>query len=234
MTLNFRLAGASALLAAVSMAVTPAAAAEHSSGAAHVSAPVFAVWDSGSVNADQYRRYHRRDRGIDAGDVLAGVLIIGGIAAVASAASNASRNRDYRNRDYPYRGGDYRDRPYQYRPYRGDSRYADSRGIDRAVDMCVQAVERNVRVQSVDSVDRLGEGWRVAGSIYNGDGFTCRIGNGGQVEDVDYGARAWDGADAGPGQDRQWGSDVYEQARRSQDAQPAYPGGPAGDSDYEN
>ena len=32
-------------------------------------------------------QYRERDRGIDAGDVIAGALIIGGIAAVASAAA---------------------------------------------------------------------------------------------------------------------------------------------------
>ena len=65
-----------------------------------------------AVTAHGWRGYRHRDR-VDAGDVLAGVLIIGGIAAIASAASNSSRNRDYRDdryrNDYRYRSSD--DRP---------------------------------------------------------------------------------------------------------------------------
>ena len=229
MSLVSRIAGAGALLAAASMAVTPAAAAELPLETARTAIPAAAAWDGEAQNADnhRYRRY-RRDRGIDAGDVIAGVVILGGIAAIASAASRNSRDRDYR-RDEPYR-----DRPYQYRPYRGDSRSIDSRGIDRAVDQCVRAVERDVRIESVDSVDRLGDGWRVEGSIYNGEGFSCRIGNDGRVEDIDYGARrAWDGAGSAPGAgvDRQWDDDRYAEARRDRDAgaAPAYPGGPVDD-----
>ena len=229
MPLTSRIAGAAALLAAASMAVTPAAAAELPLGTAETAYPAAGAWDGDSQNAEnhRYRRY-RRDRGIDAGDVIAGVVILGGIAAIASAASRNNRDRDYR-RDYPYRDGSYRDRPYQYRPYRGDSRYLDSRGIDRAVDMCVRAVERDVRIQSVDSVDRLTDGWRVEGSIYNGEGFSCRIGNDGRIEGIDYGQRAWDGASApGAAEDRQWDDEAYAEARRDRDdgAAPAYPGGP--------
>lgn len=75
-----------------------------------------------------------RDGGIDAGEVIAGALVIGGIAAVAAAASDNDRDRwDYRDRRYDSRYD--RDR-YGYR-YRG-------RGMDprAAVDQCVRAVER--------------------------------------------------------------------------------------------
>jgi hypothetical protein len=62
-----------------------------------------------------------RDRGhddhIDAGDVIAGALIIGGIAAVAGAVNNDrggynDRDRNYRDDDYR-NGGDYRDGGYR-------------------------------------------------------------------------------------------------------------------------
>lgn len=238
MTLTFRSAGASALLAAASMATAPATAAELPLGGPRANFPVQAAWDSEAQDAANHRHYrYRRHRGVDAGDVIGGLLVIGGIAAIASAASNSAREADYRYRDrnYPYRGGDYRDRPYQYRPYRGDSRFTDSRGIDRAVDMCVRAVERDVRVESVDSVDRQAGGWRVEGSIYNGEGFTCRIGNDGRIDGIDYGARRWDGAEAGSAGDRQWSAEDYAAARRSQGAQPAYPGGPVdGDFSYDD
>lgn len=230
MTFYTRFAGASALLAAISMAV-PAGAADLAHGLPGVAVATPGAWDGDAVDAGQYRRYYRRDRGIDAGDVIAGVVILGGIAAIASAAARSSRDRDYRDRDYryrdrDYRGGDYRDRPYQYRPYRGDSRAMDSRGINNAIDLCVRAVERDARIQSVDSVDRLTSGWRVEGSIYNGEGFTCRIGTDGRVEDIDYGTRRWNGA---VGQDTQWDDEAYRQAWRDQasrQAQPAYPGAP--------
>lgn len=241
MGLYSRLAGASALIAATAMAATPVSAVELPTGPAHAAVPAIGAWDGGTVNADQYRRY-RRHHGLDAGDVIAGVVILGGIAAIASAASNSSRNRDYRDRDYRYRSDyPYRDRPYQYRPYRGDSRTMDSNGINRAIDMCVREVERDRRIESVDSVDRLTSGWRVEGAVSGGEGFTCLIGNDGRIDDIDYGQRRWNGAygETGAGVDRQWDDDAYAQARREQDAQagqqPAYPGGPVdGDDDYDS
>lgn len=228
MSLTSRIAGAAALLATASMAAAPVAAADLPLETARTAVPAAAGWDADGQNADnhRYRRY-RRDRGIDAGDVIAGVVLLGGIAAIASAASRNSRDRDYRREPY-------RDRPYQYRPYRGDSRYIDARGIDRAVETCVREIERDVRIGSVDSVDRLTGGWRVEGSIYNGENFSCRVGQDGRVEAIDYGPRgAWDGASSAPGagEDRQWDDDRYAEAWRAREtgAVPAYPGGPAED-----
>lgn len=63
-------------------------------------------------------RHYHRDRGIDGGDVLAGILLIGGIAAIASAASKSGRDRDAR--DYRYEDGRYE-----------DGRYPDTRHDDR-------------------------------------------------------------------------------------------------------
>jgi hypothetical protein len=208
MTLFSRLAGASALVAAASMVAMPAAAAEFPVVRHGPAVPAIGAWSGDSVNADQYRRWRRHDR-VDAGDVIVGVAILGGIAAIASAASRNNRDRDYRYRErYPYPSGDYRDRPYRYRPYRGDSRAIDSSGINRAIDMCVREVERDRRIESVDSVDRLSDGWRVEGAVSGGDGFTCRIGNDGRVDDVDYGQRSWNGSYVEPGADRQWDDDA--------------------------
>ncbi len=230
-----------ALAAVLSMTATPAAAVELPVGNPHSSLPEAgeAVPDDGSADRHRYRRY-RRNR-VDAGDVLAGVLIIGGIAAIASAATKEKRARD----DYRYRDRDYRYRNGEYRPYRGDSRYDAASGIDNAVNMCVREIERDVRIDTVDSVDRTGEGWHIAGSLYNGDGFTCRIGNDGRIQAVDYGRRGvtYDGSS----QDNQWDDDRYRAARADvgyagpdgaapgaedyEYAQPAYPGGPI-DGDY--
>ncbi|HEX5691315.1 MAG TPA: hypothetical protein VFX76_14975 [Roseiflexaceae bacterium] len=117
------------LLAALSMAATPLAAADFAAPApaSSTAIPKFAVFDVNSLKAERHRYWRHRDR-IDAGDVLAGVLIIGGIAAIANAAAKSERNERYRERDYRY------DR--EVRPdYRGDGdrrRSDGARGIDRA------------------------------------------------------------------------------------------------------
>ncbi len=233
-----RLAAFASLAAALSMAATPAAAADLPT-AAPVSQPELmtpGVFDADSINVQNHRWYrYRRHNHVDAGDVIAGVLVLGTIAAIASSASRSERQRreDYRDRDY--RRDDYRDRPYDYRERRGDSRYDSGRGIDNAVNMCLSRIERDVRVDQVDSVDRNGEGWRVTGTLYNGERFTCRIGEDGRLDDVDYGG----GFSASAAEDTQLSDDRYAAAwnnvARSEDGsaqdapqetQPAYPGGP--------
>ena len=237
-----RFAALPATFASLALVATPVAAAEFPD--AGVPAPAIStahgVWSIDGETYDRHRRYrHRRDRGISAGDVLAGVLIIGGIAAVASAASNADRNdREVRNRRY--RGADY-----PYRERRGDSRYAASdSGLDRAVSMCVREIERDVRIETVDNVSRTGAGWSVSGRLYDGSGFTCRIDNNGRIDAVDYGTGSGGYSDV---DDRQYGDDRYRSAWAEIDAErgedpvprapaptyreraeqmPAYPGGP--------
>lgn len=241
-----RLAACAGMAAALSMAVSPAAAAETPASVANVhsahAAP--AVFDAEALNATHHRwryRGHRYRHRVDAGDVLAGVLIIGGIAAIASAASKSERDRRYRERDVRYRDTRDSDR------YRRDSRRSSSgRGIDGAVDMCLAEIERDVRVDSVDSVDRSGEGWRVSGTIFNGDRFTCVIGADGRIDTVDYGGGF---ASVAPATGRQHSDARYraawatldrdglpEPGNASEAAQdepdesaeplPAYPGGP--------
>ncbi len=211
----FRFASASALVAAASMAVAPLAAAEFPRLPTQVAD---SVMSTNGVNAADHR-WHRRDR-VDGGDVVAGVLVIGAIAAIASAASKSNRDGEYR---YPQRYP-APDRPYDYRSVPRDSGYNDSRGLDRAVDMCAREVERNGRIDTVDGVDRNGDGWRVTGRLANGSPFSCSIGNDGRIGTVDYGNR-------GALDDRQWDDDRYAAARQSQDGlgTPAYPGGPVGD-----
>ena len=222
-----RFAAFSACIAALSMAATPLAAADlpiaAPSGASTV--PHFAVFDADSLKAEGHRRWRYRDR-IDAGDVLAGVLIIGGIAAIANAAAKSDRNERYRERDERY------DRP-DYRESRDSRRSDGARGIDRAVEICVAEIERDVRIDTVDRVDRDGEGWRVAGTIFNGDRFTCEIGADGRIERVDYGGSF---ASAVVPAGNQHSDERYRAAWAEVDGkpatapsgapQPAYPGGP--------
>ena len=88
MTLFSRLAGASALVAAASMVAMPAAGAEFPVVRHGPAGPAIGAWNGDSVNADQYRRWRRHDR-VDAGDVIAGVVILGGIAAIRAPSTPA-------------------------------------------------------------------------------------------------------------------------------------------------
>ena len=228
-----------AAAATASLAATPVAAADLPVSPSR-SAVAVDHYDADAQNADRYRGYryrgYRHRNRVDAGDVIAGVAVIGAIAAIASAA-NKNRDRDrYRDRRYPA----------SYPSYDRTS------GLDRAVDQCVREIERDARVGDVDGVDRTGSGWRVTGSLYNGDGFTCSIGNDGRIDGIDYGQRGFSGAGYGTEptysgeDDRQWDDAAYTQARANagyaepaasptpdSQSQPAYPGGPvAGEYEY--
>lgn len=187
-----------ASLAAFTMLATPAFAAagpQHAARATSAAAlPHDAAanrgWGSNGWgnrwNGGWGRRHHD---GIDGGDVLAGVLVLGTIAAIASAASKNSRgNRDQdvrRSGDDSWRYGDER---------RDDSRPADmgrrsdmGRGVslDTAVDTCVADVERGTnRVDTVDNVNRQGDGWRVEGRTQGGASWNCSVDASGRVKGV--------------------------------------------------
>lgn len=214
-----RLSAALVSAAALSLAATPAAAVELSTASPTASRAAPAAWSDAGVTAERSRWRHRRHHndGIDAGDVIAGAVIIGGIAALAGAFDN---DRDEPRVDYRYPHPAYQ-----------------SGGLDRAVDMCVAEIERDVRVGSVDAVDRDAGGWRVSGSLYDGDGFTCRIGNDGRISDIDYGSGGVSYSTEVGG--NQWSDEAYAAAWDRVDGpapapmQPAYPGGPLPGEDYE-
>jgi hypothetical protein len=137
---------------------------------------------------------HRHHDRVDAGDIFAGILIIGGIAAIASAASKADRDRRARTSE---RDRDYRD-DREARQDRGDTRYGrddrpswqEGRGIDNAVNQCVGEVERSARVDSVENVGRDGDGWRVEGRVAGGRSFACAIGTDGRIRSTTIDGRA--------------------------------------------
>jgi len=151
----------------------------------------------------QYRDRDRDRGGIGVGDIIAGALIIGGIAAVAS----AGRNRGYDGRVYEGRG---------YGGY-GYNRAGDPR---QAVEQCVYAAERNAsrysyggraKVTDIRSVNNKRDGYKVKGRIavnsrsnnwqrgwgndyrgynnnyrgYDSGKFTCDV-RYGRVVDLDY------------------------------------------------
>lgn len=116
------------------------------------------------------RHYNRGGDGIDAGDVIAGALIIGGIAAVASAASNNDRydDRRYNDRyDDRYNNGRYHDR-YDNNDY---GYYRNGYGSRTAVEQCVQAAQRDAgrygraRITDVTSINRIRGGYEVKGRL---------------------------------------------------------------------
>ena len=111
------------------------------------------------AQAGRYDRHY--DNGISAGDVIAGALIIGGIAAVVSA---ASKGRDNHYDDRGRRGDYYRgDRDYGYSDQRYSSRYA--------VDQCVRAAQREAnrygraRVTDVTRIEQVRGGYEIRGRL---------------------------------------------------------------------
>ncbi len=259
MTRFARLAAAPAMLAALSLTVAPAMATELPASSSRGAIAAELAWDAAEGQTyEQYRTYrhdrrydrhydrrHGRNR-VDAGDILAGVLILGGIAAVASAATRGNeRDRRYPDNRYP----DARYPDNRYPAQNSTYRSADVGGIDRAVSMCVESIERDTRVESVDSVDRNASGWRVTGRLYDGAGFSCSIGADGRIDAIDlstgatgygedrYGVRDDDFYAASPADDRQYDDARYRAAWANVDPQPAlpttadeplpaYPGGP--------
>lgn len=135
-------------------------------------------------------RHYRHDRGIDGGDVLAGILIIGGIAAIASAASKAKKDRQQQDqqRDYPD------DRYREERPnYGQDDRpeWREGSGIDMAVNRCIDEVNRGKeRVGEVDSVNRSADGWRITGTTTGKGNFSCTIDRDGRIRNVNVDGQA--------------------------------------------
>ena len=160
-----------------------------------VAAGAMALASATPAMADDHRH---RDRGIDAGDVIAGAVIIGGIAALAGAFDNDDR-RDRRYRDRRYRDRDYRD----YRGYNGNQGYRG--GAERAVQRCIRRAERQARrfggwnyanVTEIRDIDRTRYGFRIRGRMevqgqrgyqgrnYDRGRFTCYVerGNRPQIE----------------------------------------------------
>lgn len=204
-----------ALLAALSLSATPAAAAELPNIASEAPAQASATVSSyhGGWGWNRHHRYRHRNR-TTAGDVLAGVLILGTIAAVANAASKANRERDYR---YPVR--------YPY-PDRRDYRPSAPRGVEGAADLCLREIERDARVEDVTRVERNASGWLVTGEMAGGEGFTCSIGADGRIDRIEIGGRAKEPGDyeaRSAAEDDTYRSETVE---ADSEEQPAYPGGP--------
>lgn len=229
MALTFRALALAGAFAASTALCVPAAAANVPSAPA-LGAPSAAFdhsrFDPVSATADWrcrgygcgYHRGYRRNR-VDAGDVLIGAAIIGGIAAIVS-----SNNRRERERDVVIveRDRDFRDRDTRYDDRRDDRRAeprgSGASGLDNAVNQCLDRIERDVRVDTVENVTRTGAGWQVSGVLFNGSSFQCRIGNSGQIEGIDYGDGFAAVAPSEPYLGRaegQWSDERYADARQA-------------------
>lgn len=148
-----------------------------------------------------------RDRngdGIDAGDIIAGALIIGGIAAVAGSIGN--HNDRYRGSTYggPYYGND--NYGYDYNRY-GNSRSAVNQCVNAATQTANRYSYGRARVTDIRDIDRKRDGYRVKGTLvvnernsrgwnrdynyrnrgrdYDTGRFTCDV-RYGRVVDVDF------------------------------------------------
>jgi len=104
---------------------------------------------------DRHWGGHRHRDRVDAGDIIAGAIIIGGIAAIASGISKS--NKEKRDREWE------RDNSY------GGSAYDDRTD---AVDVCARAAEDEARrdsqravVRTIDSVSNEGARYRVGGVV---------------------------------------------------------------------
>ncbi len=139
-----------------------------------------------------------RDRdhdGISAGEVIAGAVVIGGLAAILASSNDDRYGYDgrYDSRYNNYRGDRYRDGRY-------NNRYGNSRA---AVNQCVRAAQNRASrygradVTEVTGVDRKRYGYKVKGRLvvqngYRGYGrnydkgkFSCVV-NQGRVQDIRF------------------------------------------------
>ena len=152
-----------------------------------------ATADAMAVSATPAMAKDGRNGGPSAGEVIAGVAIIGAIAAIAS---SGNKDRRYSNNDY--RGDRYQNDRYSNARYR----QIDQR---EAVNRCVRAAENGATnrgrasVTDIRDVDRTRNGYRIKGKIeveqnrgryqrnsYSDKGkFTCYI-EGNRVSDVQF------------------------------------------------
>lgn len=141
----------------------------------------------------QYRtdRHYDRGGGIDAGDIIAGVAIIGGIAAIASAIGNNDRDR-YDDRRYGTYGYGYGNQGYGERAAVDSCRYQAARygrGDVRITDVDRRG-SRSYRVRGVidnAGYDRGYDNRRYGYDRYGYDriGFECDARDDGRITDFD-------------------------------------------------
>ena len=139
--------------------------------------------------ADAQRYRDRNNDGISAGEVIAGALIIGGIAAIASA-SNRDRYRDnyYRSNGNPRRAIDKCVRVAENQARRAGYRYANVVDINRVRDTRRGwNITGRIEVDGARGYRDQRRGYDRRGYNRRGDSgrFSCEIRRG-RVVDIDY------------------------------------------------
>ncbi len=172
-----------------------------------IAAGAMAVSSASPAFADG--RDHRDRDGVSAGEIIAGALVIGGIAAVAASAGRGDRYDDYRygragyDRDYGW-GGSPRRAIEQcvYAAERTANRYSYGRADVTDIRQ-VKETRFGYEVKGRIAVNSMGRSWRASDGNYgrgwNGDyrgwnsglrgydsgSFKCRVERG-RVVDIDY------------------------------------------------
>lgn len=120
-------------------------------GAAQVRAPTTSTADEQSQHSARDRDRHRDDDGIDAGTVIAGAVVIAGLAAILAGGSRDRERRDI-----------YEDRIYRLR-------YGGAR---QAVENCVSVAEQralrygeNANATAILGIERERRGYDILGEI---------------------------------------------------------------------
>lgn len=139
---------------------------------------------------------HRGGGGIDAGSLLAGLLVGGAAVAIATSANrNSNTDRagtpDDEPAPYRYPGGPVAGEPGYGEPSddagpgdRGPAAVSQGR-FGEAVDACSAELERGgKRIASVDGVRRMGERYGVEGRLEDGPGYACSVDDAGQIRSV--------------------------------------------------
>ncbi|PNU01978.1 hypothetical protein [Novosphingobium guangzhouense] len=152
---------------------------------------------------------HYRGGGIDGGDLLAGLLVVGGVAAIASAVSkDRADSRDAEPAPYRYPGGPQADdhgdddagydpqpsdddrgmAPYPGGPVSGQDR-VDNAGMGGSIGMAVDACEAELeragnRVDAINGARRMGERYSVEGRLQDGRPFACSVDGEGHIRSV--------------------------------------------------
>lgn len=182
--------------------------------------------DAGVANGwdrDRYRyrhryRHGRYDDGFGIGDVITGIVLIGGAVAIANAISDNDDDRE-RYRDpypnhYPRNANTYPDD--RYVPDRAHDSQAEMQG---AIDRCISGVEREDRVASVDVASRVLNGWTIEGALRGGGLYRCEIDSFGDIRDIridGQGFSSWDRDTRQPSSYGREDDDYYTQARARQ------------------
>jgi len=160
-----------AVLGVLSMSVNPALARDTG-------------WGGDHRDRDWGGDHRHRDRGVHAGDILTGLLIIGGIAAIAGATSSGNKQRP------PVAAPPPPIPPSQAeRGYAEDNRpmWRGNNSIDTVVNRCIAEISRGpIQVSSVDSVSREDSGWRVQGRSTQGRRFSCSVDGNGRFQRIAF------------------------------------------------